>query len=155
MFVVPAHGIMFREGKKIMIKKKTNKLFYALAFFCFCLGLGYLLINGIKDNSVYFLHVSEALAKGTENLQEARLFGIVDSKDIEQKEDSLGVNFHLSDPEHSNQKIAVNYDGAVPDTFQPGAEVIVEGTMQSTVPVFHAHTLMTKCPSKYKKSNTD
>ncbi len=137
-----------------MVRKKTNTFVYALAFFCFCLGLGYLLINGIKTNSVYFLHVSEALAKGTKNLQEARLFGVVDSKDIEQKKDSLGVTFHLADPEDSKQKIIVTYEGAVPDTFQAGAEVIVEGTMEPSPSVFHAHTLMTKCPSKYKKSNT-
>ena len=45
----------------------------------------------------------------------------------------------------------VSYRGAVPDTFKPGAEVIVEGGMAG--PQFAARTLMTKCPSKYQKEN--
>jgi cytochrome c-type biogenesis protein CcmE len=47
----------------------------------------------------------------------------------------------------------VNYRGALPDTFEKGAEVIVEGRMDGTA--FTAKTLMTKCPSKYEKSNRD
>jgi cytochrome c-type biogenesis protein CcmE len=45
----------------------------------------------------------------------------------------------------------VDYSGAVPDTFKPGVEVIVEGGMQPEAGVFKASTLMTKCPSKYEK----
>ena len=45
----------------------------------------------------------------------------------------------------------VSYRGAVPDTFKPGAEVIVEGGMSDRH--FAARTLMTKCPSKYQKEN--
>jgi len=40
----------------------------------------------------------------------------------------------------------------VPDTFKPGAEVIVEGRMEQGG-AFNAKTLMTKCPSKYQKEN--
>jgi cytochrome c-type biogenesis protein CcmE len=79
------------------------------------------------------------------------LFGVVAAKDIEQSQDALGVTFHLTDPKHPEQKITVTYEGAVPDTFQPGAEVIVEGSMHQALSIFHARTLMTKCPSKYKK----
>jgi cytochrome c-type biogenesis protein CcmE len=45
----------------------------------------------------------------------------------------------------------VDYAGAVPDTFKPGAEVIVEGGMKPASGIFKAGTLMTKCPSKYEK----
>ena len=45
------------------------------------------------------------------------------------------------------------YSGAVPDTFKPGVEVIVEGGLDASGGVFNATTLMTKCPSKYQKQN--
>jgi len=43
----------------------------------------------------------------------------------------------------------------VPDTFKPGAEVIVEGGFDSASGVFGANSLMTKCPSKYEKQNRE
>ena len=41
----------------------------------------------------------------------------------------------------------------VENTFEKGAEVIVEGRMEGKT--FMAKTLMTKCPSKYEKSNRE
>jgi cytochrome c-type biogenesis protein CcmE len=68
---------------------------------------------------------------------------------LEHREDTVGVSFLLADTENPDQAIRVAYQGAVPDTFRPGAEVIVEGSSHSTAS-FTAHTLMTKCPSKYE-----
>ena len=55
--------------------------------------------------------------------------------------------------EHPEKVIRVHYRGALPDTFEKGAEVIVEGRMEGRD--FAAKTLMTKCPSKYEKSNRE
>ncbi|MDY7002096.1 MAG: cytochrome c maturation protein CcmE, partial [Thermodesulfobacteriota bacterium] len=63
----------------------------------------------------------------------------------------LGVKFRLVDKDKQGEYIWVDYAGAVPDTFKPGVEVIVEGDFQGDTGVFRAGTLMTKCPSKYKK----
>jgi cytochrome c-type biogenesis protein CcmE len=49
----------------------------------------------------------------------------------------------------------VEYRGAVPDTFKPGAEVIVEGRFNKQSGVFSASTLITKCPSKYEKMSAE
>jgi cytochrome c-type biogenesis protein CcmE len=62
-----------------------------------------------------------------------------------------GIQFSLADKERPGETIRVSYSGAVPDSFKPGVEVIVEGSMQAPDSIFAAHTLMTKCPSKYKK----
>jgi len=43
----------------------------------------------------------------------------------------------------------VAYPGIKPAMFAEGREVIVEGNVESGG-VFHADTLMTKCPSKYE-----
>lgn len=134
--------------------KKNGKSVYIAALFLFLGGLGYLLFSGFSQNSVYFLEVSEALAMTPDELGSARLFGTVKAGGIERHEEGLGVTFVLEDANDKNLVLPVVYSGAVPDTFKAGAEVIVEGNLDSTKS-FQARTLMTKCPSKYEKKNRD
>lgn len=134
-----------------MGKKNNQKWIYIVAFALVFSGIGYLVWSGLSQNSVYFLKVSEALAMGTENLSQARLFGKVSAKEIIREESGLGVTFNLVDKDDQSKFIKVKYSGAVPDTFKPGVEVIVEGKIASDGQLFLAKTLMTKCPSKYKK----
>lgn len=136
-----------------MAVQSNSKWVYAFAFVLLAGGLGYLLVSGLSSNSVYFLNVSEALAMGTEEVDKARLFGTVAEDGVEHNEDSMGVRFALQDTEDKDQVIWVEYSGVVPDTFEPGVEVIVEGEIVHPEGVFGAHNLMTKCPSKYKKEN--
>jgi len=130
----------------------NQKKLYIFALALFLAGVGYLMYSGLTENSVYFLNVSEALAAPQENLRAVRLFGTVAERDLAVLDASRGVRFRLEDKDNKAQTIVVHYKGAVPDTFKPGAEVIVEGAMESGG-AFNAKTLMTKCPSKYQKEN--
>jgi cytochrome c-type biogenesis protein CcmE len=132
--------------------RKHQKNLYIAAFAFFLLGVGYLMYSGLTENSLYFLNVSEALAVQEEKLTAVRLFGTVAERDLAPLEGPLGVRFRLEDKDNKAQTIIVQYRGAVPDTFKPGAEVIVEGAMGGGG-AFNARTLMTKCPSKYQKEN--
>jgi len=132
-----------------MAQKSGQRIIYILAFALLAVGLTSLLISGVSKDSVYFLNVSEALAKGLDNLDKARLFGTVKEDGIRQREGAIGAEFLLADKENPDQTIEVTYQGALPDTFRPGVEVIVEGSSQAPNGSFLAHTLMTKCPSKY------
>jgi cytochrome c-type biogenesis protein CcmE len=138
-------------------KKSKNKGVYFAALGLLLSGLGFLLFSGLSQNSVYFLNVSEALAMEQGDLGAVRLFGKVDERDLERDERALGVVFTLSDVEDTAKTVRVDYKGAVPDTFKPGVEVIVEGGFftQAGTMVFGADTLMTKCPSKYKKEREE
>ena len=129
----------------------NSKAVYVLAALLLLGGLGWLVFSGLSKDSVYFLNVSEALAAGPEKLAAARLFGSVEGSSIQRKEGALGVRFLLTDKDDSSTGIRVDYHGAVPDTFRPGVEVIVEGGLSKDGHVFQASTLMTKCPSKYEK----
>ena len=131
-------------------KKQKNLYIAALAFFLS--GVGYLMYSGFTENSVYFLNVSEALAAKQEKLAAVRLFGTVAERDLVPLSGARGVHFRLEDKDDKAQTVVVRYRGAVPDTFKPGAEVIVEGAMEDGG-AFNAKTLMTKCPSKYQKEN--
>ena len=42
----------------------------------------------------------------------------------------------------------VEYSGALPDIFQPGITVVAEGRLGGDG-VFHARTLLAKCPSRF------
>ena len=90
----------------------------------------------------------------SEKMQQIRLFGTVASEGLEYYAQSLGVRFQLADSENPDLRIPVEYRGVVPDLFEPGAEVILEGGFDAqTAGLFSAKTLMTKCPSKYEKEN--
>lgn len=132
--------------------RKKNTSMYLAALLLFLGGMGYLLYSGFSENSVYFLNVGEALAAPQEKLKAARLFGTVSDQDLTPATQGNGVTFRMMDPEQKGKTMMVAYRGAVPDTFKPGAEVIVEGGMGKDG-VFAAKTLMTKCPSKYEKEN--
>jgi len=116
-------------------------------------GLGWLVYSGLNEGSVYFLNVREALAAPAGELTKARLFGTVGAGDVTKAPGGLGVNFSLVDKDDPSKTIFVTYKGAVPDTFKPGVEVIVEGGIKPGQDSFAATTLMTKCPSKYQKEN--
>lgn len=132
--------------------RKKSLTTYICAFLLFAGGLGYMVWSGISENSVYFLNVSEALAMPSEELGAARLFGTVAPQNISRPDNGLGANFLLQDAESASTSIAISYQGVVPDTFGAGAEVIVEGRRDANG-TFMAKSLMTKCPSKYEKSN--
>ena len=132
--------------------RKNQKPLYISALILFFSAVGYLMYFGLTENSVYFLNVSEALSAPQEKLTAVRLFGTVAEHDLTPLDGSLCVRFRLEDKDNNAQTVVVRYKGAVPDTFRPGAEVIVEGAMENGG-AFNAKTLMTKCPSKYQKEN--
>lgn len=133
-----------------MRSKKKNTPIYIGAFLLFVAALGYLCFFGFTENSVYFLNVAEAQASSPDKLRQARLFGTVSPASLARELNS--VEFNLADKDNETLTIPVVYAGIIPDAFKAGAEVIVEGTLGQDGR-FNAKTLMTKCPSKYKKEN--
>ena len=51
--------------------------------------------------------------------------------------------------------IRVRYTGEVPDPFREGREVIVKGSLVGGQFVGERDSLVTKCPSKFKKKNSE
>ena len=128
---------------------------YAVALGLFLLGVGYLTFAGLAENTMPFLNVSEALAMPVAEPRPARLFGTVKAEGLTRMDNSLGVKFQLGDTDNAQKSLWVVFEGAVPDTFKAGAEVIVEGNLRGGENTFKAETLMTKCPSKYEKEDKE
>jgi cytochrome c-type biogenesis protein CcmE len=133
--------------------KKSNKLVYAVALALFLGGLSYLIFSGLTQDSVYFLNVTEALAQDRAGIGNARLFGKVSPKGLAIADGKLGADFDLVDKVRHDKTLRVEYKGALPDTFKPDVEVIVEGRFSPDGQVFLARTLVTKCPSKYEEKS--
>jgi cytochrome c-type biogenesis protein CcmE len=51
--------------------------------------------------------------------------------------------------------VPVRYTGEVPDPFREGREVIVKGSLAEGRFVAERDSLVTKCPSKFKKKNSE
>ena len=64
--------------------------------------------------------------------------------------DDAVLKFRIRD-RNGTASVPVRYTGAVPDPFREGREVIVKGTMSGGVFVAEKDSLVTKCPSKFKK----
>lgn len=133
-------------------KKKSNAFLYAVIALLFLGGVGFLVFQGLQENSTYFLNVAEAKAQDPAKLSNIRLFGTVAGENITRPEKGTGVSFTLEDQFDKTNSIPVVYTGIVPDTFKEGAEVIIEGDLEKNG-IFQARVLMTKCPSKYQKEN--
>jgi cytochrome c-type biogenesis protein CcmE len=111
------------------------------------LALGFLIYTGLSDNMVYYYHVDEYLAKASLlNGEKVKVNGKVALGTIEK--DQMDYRFIIHGSERN--RLNVFYHGVVPDTFKDGSDVVVEGTYDPNQRIFHASTLMAKCPTKYE-----
>jgi cytochrome c-type biogenesis protein CcmE len=114
-------------------------------------AVGYLAFAGMKSGWVYFLEVDHYLADAQYQNQRVRLHGkVADDRTFASSSASLTANFNLLG---KSQKIAVAYHGTIPDLFQVGRDVVVEGRRDPATGTFNADMLMTKCASKYESSS--
>ncbi len=109
-------------------------------------SVSYLAVAGVKSGWVYYLHVDDFVQDSTYQDRRVRLFGLVDTENVEVAPAMLTAKFDLQGESNS---IPIHYQGVVPDTFKPGGEVMVEGKLDDAG-IFQADTLMTKCASKYQ-----
>lgn len=63
------------------------------------------------------------------------------------------LRFRVADRDDVSKSIPVTYNGAVPDPFRGGREIILTGTVERGVFVGERDTLITKCPSKFTTGN--
>lgn len=131
---------------KLPIFRKRRFLIAGVAIL---LAMGYLLYNAFLSGSAYFLTVGEFKAQAATMASErVRLGGQVVPGSVNWDSKSLTIKFNIRD-EATDDTLPVVYKGVVPDTFQPGNEVVVEGRLAASGE-FQADTLLAKCPSKYE-----
>lgn len=122
------------------------KIKVALGSLVVVAAIGYLAFAGVKNAQVYYMEVDEFLADANFHDQRVRLCGTVGDQGGQSDDGGLTTTFKL----HGRTgQLPVSYRGVVPDMFQAGGEVVVEGRLDEDG-TFRAAVLMTKCASKYK-----
>lgn len=116
-------------------------------------AIAYLTVSGFKQSSVYYLEVHELQKDPTAYTSKGvRISGDIkpDStvKDLPKKY----LKFVMTD--ETGAEMNVVYNGLIPDAFEEGNQVIVEGKYIASNNTFTATTLLVKCPSKYEADAT-
>ena len=104
--------------------------------------VGYLIYTASGGTTEYYLTVSELHRHS--QAADVRVAGVVEN-DVVKTDGGLHVTFTEKD---STASMPVDYTGTLPDIFQPGITVVAEGRLGSDG-VFHARTLLAKCPSRF------
>lgn len=104
--------------------------------------VGYLIYASSGGTSEYYVTVSELQAHTQSG--DVRVAGVVQD-DVVKSDGGLKVSFTEKD---ATAAMPVVYSGTLPDIFKPGITVVAEGQLGSDG-VFHARTLLAKCPSRF------
>lgn len=111
------------------------------------IAAGYLGFTGVRGGWVYYVDVDTFLTEHASVAEKrVRIHGTVDPEGMEVDRVGLCASFELVGAEG---RLPVRYEGAIPDMFEGGREVIVEGSAGASG-VFEADVLLTKCASKYE-----
>ena len=113
----------------------------------------YLIWTGVNTSMVYYMTPTEVLAQIDEDptFREVgvKVSGrVVDGSHV-QKPGTLHHTFQVVDMEDESVSFSVVYEDILPDTFNDQVEVVVEGRFDGDG-VFQAHTVLTKCGSRYE-----
>ena len=115
--------------------------------------VSYLIWTGVSDTMVYYLTPTELMAKVTSDPAFYDLGVKVNGKVVEgsysSEEEGLLHTFAVHDLEDEGVTFNVEYRAGLPDTFVDGSEVVLEGRYRADG-VFEAHTVLTKCGSRYE-----
>ena len=104
--------------------------------------VGYLVYSATASNAQYYRTVAEL--KADPQAGDSRVLGTV-GDDVQRLDGGLEVRFTAT---QGGASMPVDYKGQLPDIFRPGIQVVVEGRIESDG-VFHARTLLAKCPSRF------
>jgi cytochrome c-type biogenesis protein CcmE len=104
--------------------------------------VGYLIYTASGGAGEYYVTVSELRTQNPSGV--VRVAGVVQN-DVQKTQGGLHVTFTEKD---GTASMPVEYSGPLPDIFQPGITVVAEGRLGSDG-VFHARTLLAKCPSRF------
>ena len=104
--------------------------------------VGYLIYTASGGSAEYYLTVSELRSHAHSG--DVRVAGVVQD-DVQKTDGGLRVTFTEKD---ATASVPVDYSGPLPDIFKPGITVVAEGRLGKDG-VFHARTLLAKCPSRF------
>lgn len=122
------------------------------------LVVGYLMVTGMKESMVYYHTPSELIARidGDPSYSEVgvKVGGRVAPGTVAFDPRTLSLTFDVFDIEEGVTRFPVHFQGPLPDTFEEGRDVVIEGRY-SSAGVFEATSVLTKCGSRYEAVEED
>lgn len=120
--------------------------------------VGYLMVTGMQDSMVYYHTPAELIAKSIADPSYrevgVKVGGRVVPGSVTFDQRSLDLRFEVLDIAEGKTKFPVHYQGPLPDTFEEGRDVVVEGRLNEAG-LFEASTVLTKCGSRYEGTEED
>ena len=130
----------------------NNRTRFVIILLVVGLALGYMVYAAFPGNALYFMSVTEFMAK--EEAQDGRIVRVsgklVDGS-FHREKHSTTTSFRLIDEDTglAGENLLASYVGVLPDLFfNPHSEIILQGSYGAGQ-VFQADTIFVKCPSKY------
>ena len=138
-----AFYVIGSSEKRHEVLKKKRFIVGGLILIAALVSLSYI---GFMGSVTYYYNVSELLEKANAlSNQTIRVSGNV-ADDVDRQ--GLDMSFTVLDLSDNGDSLPVVYNGAVPDTFKVGNQVVLEG--EYTAGVFEADVIIVKCGSKYE-----
>ncbi len=135
-------------GEGLAARRRGKRRQLAIVALVILGAVGFLVYSGLRTN-VYYQTVGELRAGGSAAVgKQVRVAGVVTEDAIAREGSGSIIHFTMAD---GGGALPVTYKGAVPDIFQPGIEVVVEGKYGADGR-FTADTLLAKCPSKFEEA---
>jgi cytochrome c-type biogenesis protein CcmE len=120
--------------------------------------VGYLMVTGMRDSMMYYYTPTELIAKvsvdPTIHEMGLKVGGRVMPGTVSYDNRTLDLRFQVADIEGGPGTFPVAFSGPLPETFEEGADVVVEGRF-TPEGVFQATTVLTKCGSRYEAGAED
>lgn len=115
-------------------------------------AIGYLMVTGMRDSMVYYYTPAELVQRTSADpsLHEVgvKVGGRVAPGSVHWNARDLQLRFDVVDIETGTTRFPVHYRGPLPDTFEEGRDVVVEGRY-GAAGLFEASMVLTKCGSRY------
>ena len=120
--------------------------------------VAYLAVTGARDSMLYYYTPDELAAKiaADPSAREmgARMGGRVVPGSVRFDARTLDLRFTIVDIASGRTTFAVHHNGPIPDTFEEGRDVVVEGRLNQSG-TFEATSVLTKCGSRYEAVEED
>jgi cytochrome c-type biogenesis protein CcmE len=122
---------------------------YMIGFCLLAIALFIMVAKNFKQSMQYYMTVSEFYQQREKvSDREFRLSGrVVEGSILKKNPAKPQYSFDIIE---GGQRVAVEYHGFAPDTFNDKSTVVVRGYFDDTKQVFFANHLLAKCASKYE-----
>lgn len=118
----------------------------------------YLAVTGAKGSMMYYYTpdelASKLVADPTARELGVKMGGRVVPGTVHYDARTLDLRFTIADITTGRTRYTVRHNGPLPDTFEEGRDVVVEGKLAADGS-FAATTVLTKCGSRYEAAEED